>query len=108
MAAGEASIAEMRATVDAAFDVVLSPVACAQRPALDTIRIVDNLFAIGRSEAPFNDYPPQWTARLSRRHARVFTEHGAVYVADLGSKNGTTVNGVAVRQIPARVRAGDE
>jgi len=108
MAAGEASIAEMRGTVDAAFDVVLSPVACAQRPTLDAIRIVDNLFAIGRSEAPFNDYPSQWTARLSRRHARVFTELGSVYVADLGSKNGTTINGMAVRQTPARVRAGDE
>jgi pSer/pThr/pTyr-binding forkhead associated (FHA) protein len=108
MAAGEAPIAEMRATVDAAFDVVLSPVASAQRPALDAIRIVDNLFAIGRSEAPFTDYPPERTSRLSRRHARIFTEHGAVYVADLDSKNGTALNGVAVRQTPARVRAGDE
>ncbi|NPT36126.1 FHA domain-containing protein [Paraburkholderia xenovorans] len=108
MAAGEAPIAEMRATEDAAFDVVLSPAASAQRPALDAIRIVDNLFAIGRSEAPFTDYPAEQIARLSRRHARIFTEHGAVYVADLGSKNGTTVNGVAVRQTPARVRAGDE
>ncbi len=108
MAAGEAPIAEMRATVDAAFDVVLSPVASAQRPALDAIRIVDSLFAIGRSEAPFTDYPTERIARLSRRHARVFTEHGAVYVADLGSKNGTTLNGIAVRQTPARVRAGDE
>jgi pSer/pThr/pTyr-binding forkhead associated (FHA) protein len=108
MAAGEAPIAEMRATEDAAFDVVLSPAASAQRPALDAIRIVDNLFAIGRSEAPFTDYPAERIARLSRRHARVFTEHGAVYVADLGSKNGTTVNGVAVRQTPARVRPGDE
>lgn len=108
MATGEAPIAEMRATADAAFDVVLSPVASAQRPALDAIRIVDNLFAIGRSEAPFTDYPAQRIARLSRRHARIFTEHGAVYVADLGSKNGTALNGVAVRQTPARVRAGDE
>jgi pSer/pThr/pTyr-binding forkhead associated (FHA) protein len=98
----------MRATEDAAFDVVLSPAASAQRPALDAIRIVDNLFAIGRSEAPFTDYPAERIARLSRRHARVFTEHRAVYVADLGSKNGTTLNGVAVRQTPARVRAGDE
>jgi pSer/pThr/pTyr-binding forkhead associated (FHA) protein len=108
MAAGEAPIAEMRATEDSAFDVVLSPAASAQRPALDAIRIVDNLFAIGRSEAPFTDYPAERIARLSRRHARIFTEHGALYVADLGSKNGTTVNGVAVRQTPARVRAGDE
>ncbi|MFL9897116.1 FHA domain-containing protein [Paraburkholderia fungorum] len=108
MTAGEASIAEMRATQDATFDVVLSPVASAQRPALDAIRIVDSLFAIGRSEVPFADYPAERITRLSRRHARIFTEHGAVYVADLGSKNGTTLNGVAVRQAPARVRAGDE
>jgi pSer/pThr/pTyr-binding forkhead associated (FHA) protein len=108
MATGEAPIAEMRVTTGTAFDVVLSPVASAQRPALDAIRIVDELFAIGRSEAPFTDYPAERIARLSRRHARVFTEQGALYVADLGSKNGTTVNGVAVRQTPARVRAGDE
>ncbi|MFL9909297.1 FHA domain-containing protein [Paraburkholderia sp. RL17-337-BIB-A] len=108
MTAGEASIAEMRATQDATFDVVLSPVASAQRPALDAIRIVDSLFAIGRSEVPFTDYPTDRITRLSRRHARIFTEHGAVYVADLGSKNGTTLNGVVVRQAPARVRAGDE
>src|SRR5579864_1146892 len=108
MTTGEAQIAEMRATVDAAFDVVLSPVASAQGPALDAIRIVDSLFAIGRSEAPFSEYPAERITRLSRRHARVFTEHGAVYVADLGSKNGTTLNGNAVRQAPARLRAGDE
>jgi pSer/pThr/pTyr-binding forkhead associated (FHA) protein len=108
MATGETPIAEMRATVEAAFEIVLSPVASAQRPALEAIRIVDSLFAIGRSEAPFTDYPAERIARLSRRHARIFTEHGAVYVADLGSKNGTTVNGVAVQQTPARVRAGDE
>lgn len=108
MTAGVASIAEMHATLDAAFDVVLSPVASAQRPALDGIRIVDNLFAIGRSDVPFIDYPAERITRLSRRHARIFTERGAVYVADLGSKNGTTLNGVAVRQAPARVRAGDE
>lgn len=108
MADGETPIAETRATVEAAFDVLLSPLASAQRPALDTIRIVDNLFAIGRSEAPFTDYPAERIARLSRRHARVFVEHGAIYVADLESKNGTTVNGTAVRQTPARVRAGDE
>ncbi|MFM0010108.1 FHA domain-containing protein [Paraburkholderia sediminicola] len=108
MTAGEAPIAEMRVTLDSAFDVVLSPVASAQRPALGAIRIVDSLFAIGRSEPPFTDYPAERLTRLSRRHARIFTEHGAVYVADLGSKNGTSLNGTAVRQAPARLRAGDE
>lgn len=108
MTAGEAPIAEMRTTADPAFDVVLSPVGSAQLPAFDAIRIVDNLFAIGRGEVPFTDYPVERLTGLSRRHARIFTEHGAVYVADLGSKNGTTVNGEPVRQLPARVRAGDE
>ncbi|MBN3767664.1 FHA domain-containing protein [Burkholderia sp. Ac-20365] len=102
---GEASIAEMRAALDKEFDVLLLPVS---HSSLGPIRIVDDLFAIGRSEAPFADYPRDLITRLSRRHARIFSEHGAVYVADLDSKNGTTVNGIAVRQTPSRVRAGDE
>lgn len=102
---GEAPIAEMRAALDKEFDVLLLPVSNAS---LGPIRIVDDLFAIGRSEAPFADYPRDLITKLSRRHARIFSEHGAVYVADLDSKNGTTVNGVAVRQTPSRVRAGDE
>ncbi|MBP0595197.1 FHA domain-containing protein [Paraburkholderia sp. LEh10] len=102
---GEAPIAEMRAALDKEFDVLLLPVS---HPSLGPIRIVDDLFAIGRSEAPFDDYPRDLIARLSRRHARIFREHGAVYVADLDSKNGTAVNGNAVRQTPSRVRAGDE
>jgi pSer/pThr/pTyr-binding forkhead associated (FHA) protein len=102
---GEAPIAEMRAALDKEFDVLLLPVS---HPSLGPIRIVDDLFAIGRSEAPFADYPRDRVIKLSRRHARIFSEHGAVYVADLDSKNGTTVNGVAVRMTPSRVRAGDE
>jgi pSer/pThr/pTyr-binding forkhead associated (FHA) protein len=102
---GEAPIAEMRATLNQEFDVVLVPVS---DPALGVIRISESLFAIGRSEAPFADYPHECVARLSRRHARIFSEHGAVYVADLDSKNGTSVNGISVRESPSRVRAGDE
>ncbi|MGF6753637.1 FHA domain-containing protein [Paraburkholderia sp. GAS42] len=105
MTPGEAQIAEVRTTLDQAFDVVLSPVS---HPALGAIRIIDSLFAIGRSEPPFADYPRELLTRLSRRHARIFTEHGLVYVADLDSKNGTTLNGKNVRQTPGRVRAGDE
>ncbi|SEJ58697.1 FHA domain-containing protein [Paraburkholderia diazotrophica] len=102
---GEAPIAEMRAALDKEFDVLLLPVS---HPSLGPIRIVDDLFAIGRSEPPFAEYSRDLVTKLSRRHARIFSEHGAVYVADLDSKNGTTVNGNAVRQSPARVRAGDE
>lgn len=87
------------------FDVFLTPVA---RPELGEIRIDEALFAVGRSELPFATYPEALAAPLSRRHARIFAEHGAVYVADLGSKNGTRVNGVAVARQPARLCDGDE
>lgn len=102
---GEAPIAEMRAALDAEFDVLLLPVS---HPSLGSIRIGDELFAIGRSEQPFVDYPRDLITKLSRRHARIFSEHGTVYVADLDSKNGTAVNGIPVQQVPERVRAGDE
>lgn len=87
------------------FDVLLMPVS---RPELGEIRIDEDLFAIGRGEAPFAAYPTEAVSVLSRRHARIFSEDGAVYVADLGSKNGTRVNGDAVAQQPARLRDGDE
>ncbi|WP_299975323.1 FHA domain-containing protein [uncultured Pseudoteredinibacter sp.] len=45
-------------------------------------------------------------AHLSRQHARLFLDQGALYVRDLGSSNGTFLNGVRVEE--ARVRRGDE
>lgn len=87
------------------FDVFLTPVA---RPDLGEIRIDEDLFPVGRTELPFAAYPEDLAAPLSRRHARIFAEHGAVYVADLGSKNGTRVNGAAVARQPAQLRDGDE
>ena len=85
--------------------IALQPVS---HPELEPIQIHDSLFAIGRNEAPFDAYPPAMVADLSRRHARIFCEDGAVYLADLGSKNGTTVNGVAVRHAITPLRTGDE
>lgn len=87
------------------LDIVLAPVT---HPALGEIRIEESLFAVGRAEAPFAAYPAEVAAVLSRRHARIFSEDGAAYIADLGSKNGTTLNGAAVAQQPARLRDGDE
>ncbi len=101
MAPGD-SIAEVHASVGEAFDVVLRPLS---HPELADIRIDENLFPIGRAEAPFDSCAPEAVAQLSRRHARIFTEHGAVYLADLDSKNGTSVNGVEVRQKPAQLHA---
>ena len=43
---------------------------------------------------------------VSRRHARLFLADGAVYVEDLGSQNGTMVNGAPIH-MPCRLRSGD-
>ena len=84
--------------------IVLEPVA---HPELGEIVIVDALFAVGRNEAPFASYPPALAGDLSRRHARLFLEGGGAYIADLGSKNGTTVNGVDIRQKTSPLHDGD-
>jgi pSer/pThr/pTyr-binding forkhead associated (FHA) protein len=92
-------------TVDMAYDIVLKPVS---HPEIGDIRIDENLFAIGRTEPPFSDYPPKVVADLSRRHARIFSENGEVYIADLDSKNGTKVNGVEVQQKITKLNDNDE
>lgn len=45
-------------------------------------------------------------AHLSRRHAQLTVKEGLLYVKDLGSANGTFLNGEPVRE--ARVKRGDE
>lgn len=45
-------------------------------------------------------------AHLSRRHARLDVKEGVLYVKDLGSANGTYLNGKPVTE--ARVKRGDE
>ena len=104
MAATDALIAAPRAVPAGRWKIVLAPVS---HPELAPIHIHESLFAIGRTEAPFNVYPAALAGDLSRRHARIFCEHGAVYFAELGSKNGSTVNGVAVKQAITTLRDGD-
>jgi pSer/pThr/pTyr-binding forkhead associated (FHA) protein len=87
------------------MQVILQPVS---HPELGEIIIKNSLFAIGRHEAPFSDYDPQFVEKLSRRHARIFEQDGIVYIADLGSLNGTTVNGQSVDSLPVRLQRGDE
>jgi pSer/pThr/pTyr-binding forkhead associated (FHA) protein len=85
--------------------IVLEPLT---HPELGPVAIDDSLFAIGRTEQPFAGYPPEIVGDLSRRHARIFTENGGAWLADLDSKNGTTVNGKAVKDTIVRLRDGDE
>lgn len=46
------------------------------------------------------------TAHLSRRHAQLTVKDGLLFVKDLGSANGTYLNGKAITE--ARVKRGDE
>lgn len=105
MAPDEALLDKMRPPAAPQVGIVLEPLL---HPELGPIRIDDSLFAIGRMEAPFAGYPSEAVANLSRRHARIFVEGGAVYLADLDSKNGTTVNGAPLQHTIARLRDGDE
>ena len=70
------------------------------------ILVEDDLFPIGRREAPFSGM--QGGSQLSRRHARLFTEGGVAYVVDLGSTNGTQLNGTRLGADPVRIQDGDE
>jgi pSer/pThr/pTyr-binding forkhead associated (FHA) protein len=87
------------------MQLILKPIS---QPGLVEIIVNDTLFAIGRHEKPFVGYDPRLVTRLSRRHARIFEQDGVVYLADLGSLNGTTVNGQAVGKIPVKLQPGAE
>lgn len=87
------------------MQVILKPVT---HPELGEIIIKDELFAIGRHEAPFSAYETSFIEKLSRRHARIFEQDDAVYIADLGSLNGTTVNGASLDSLPVKLQRGDE
>ncbi|MDB5745372.1 MAG: hypothetical protein JWP72_220 [Massilia sp.] len=102
--ASDAMLAAPRPAPAGSLMIVLEPVS---HPELGSIHIHEKLFAIGRTEAPFDTYPKELAADLSRRHARIFCEHGAVYFAELGSTNGSTVNGVPVRQAITTLHSGD-
>lgn len=79
----------MSAAVTPSMKVILKPIS---HPRLGDIDIVDDLFAVGRYEEPFASKLGDAAAHLSRRHARVFQEGGEIFLADLGSRNGTRVN----------------
>jgi pSer/pThr/pTyr-binding forkhead associated (FHA) protein len=87
------------------LDIVLKPLS---RPELGEIRLDGSMFAVGRTEQPFASYEQAILEMLSRRHARIFCEDGVVYLADLDSRNGTTVNRAAIAQAPCRLNDGDE
>ncbi|CAN5403411.1 hypothetical protein BH09SUM1_BH09SUM1_17520 [soil metagenome] len=79
----------------------LFAIATDQGPRLIAFR-VSNLL-IGR--LPDNHLALNHTS-VSRRHAKVAVTQKGVFVEDMGSQNGTTINGVPVKQATA-IRPGD-
>ncbi len=69
-----------------------------------TFPIVQNQILLGREEAC--DIRVQ-DAEASRRHCEVVWQHDAFVVHDLGSSNGTFVNGVQITA-PTKLNAGDK
>jgi hypothetical protein len=59
---------------------------------------------IGRGESNEINLSSQ---HLSRQHAQIYKSHNAYYVNDLGSKNGTYVNGKRIRNQSIVLRNGD-
>jgi len=64
----------------------------------------DNRIVIGRSDDAAIRLEE---AEISRHHAVVFREAGKLWVSDLGSANGTSVNGRSVGPDPVEIGQGD-
>ena len=77
-------------------------------PQLGEIQIKDRLFPIGRHETPFDSFGPEVVAKLSRRHARIFTQDDSAHIVDLNSLNGTTVNGAPLDKHSRKLQHNDE
>jgi hypothetical protein len=67
--------------------------------------ISDKVITLGRAQDCDIVLPER---QVSRYHARIEQDESGYILRDLGSKNGTYVNGEAVRGQPYRLRDGDE
>ena len=84
-------------------------VLAAGRPRATVIRLTAGEVLLGRDLPAFGDQPD---GRMSRRHALVRWNGRRLEVADLGSRNGTSVDGAEVapdrpRELTRVLRAGD-
>ncbi|MEZ5595109.1 MAG: FHA domain-containing protein [Pseudomonadales bacterium] len=68
-------------------------------------------FLISKTEGAFAQYARAHTSALSflsRRHARIVERSDGLYVEDLGSTNGTQLNGSLLRQAALPLHSGDQ
>ncbi|MFW2382824.1 MAG: FhaA domain-containing protein [Acidimicrobiales bacterium] len=69
-----------------------------------TFQLTDNRCVIGRSETADIHLEE---AEISRNHAVVFRQGGRLWIADLNSANGTSINGKPVTTDPVETGSGD-
>ena len=74
----------------------------------ESLLVEDSLACIGRTTPPMDQLADELKQQLSRRHARIFREQDALYIVDLGSRNGTFLNGRQLTDQPVNVNDGDE
>ncbi|MGD8957622.1 MAG: FHA domain-containing protein [Chromatiaceae bacterium] len=86
------------------MQAILKPIS---HPELGELVISESLFCVGRDDEAFAGLPHTRTGRLSRRHARLFEQDGVIYIVDLGSRNGTYVNGDPLATQPKALQSGD-
>ncbi|MEM1229307.1 MAG: FHA domain-containing protein [Pseudomonadota bacterium] len=75
------------------------------------IAITDFPFLIAKSDGHFASYAtshPKAVNFLSRRHAHVYCAQGQLWLEDLGSTNGTRVNGERLKEQAVVLDSGDE
>jgi hypothetical protein len=89
---------------------VTSGLARGQRPAWAVLRREGELVPITVNRAVIGRDPECDVVidhdQISRRHARIWTEAESVRVADLGSSNGTSVDGAPVTEVPVECQYG--
>ena len=115
MAAGANLMAEMQTNVNPALETDaglprLTLVPARNDVGLQPIAVVRFPFLISKCEesvARYRDQYPHQVNYISRRHAEVFLKGGAPFVQDLGSTNGTFVEGERVGEQPVSLRDGD-
>jgi pSer/pThr/pTyr-binding forkhead associated (FHA) protein len=80
---------------------------------IQDILIEEFPFTIGRDKSPFVELKEQSgemkkaVSFLSRNHAVISSEQDQIYIADMGSVNGTTRNGFPVGKEPVKLCNGD-